>query len=153
MATGESNKSLLQTKDYPDKADTGAVRSLVMSYLDTINKSDLDGMVNFYAPDAVYMPEYSDPVVGTPGIRNSYRALFEAFTINATITVDEVVQVAPDWIFARCHSSGTMTVNHTGQPGPVVANQELFIFQRTNGSWKIARYSFSSRRPPSVAAK
>jgi len=140
-------------KDYPDKADTGAVKALVMSYLDTINKSDLDGMVKFYAPDAVYMPEYSDPVVGTAGIRDSYRTLFESFRISATITVDEVVQMAPDWIFARCHSLGTMTVNHTGQPGPAVANQEIFIFQRVKGSWRIARYAFSSRKPPSVPVK
>jgi len=133
--------------------DTRAVTNLVLDYLNTINRSDLDGMVRFYASDAALMPEYSDPAVGSAEIRRAYQELFESFSIHATITVDEVVQMAPDWVFARCHSSGTMTVVHTGQPGPLIANQELFIFQKISGSWKIARYSFSSRRPPAATGR
>jgi len=146
MPANESNPSM-------NNADTRAVTNLVTDYLNTINRSDLDGMVRFYASDAALMPEYSDAAVGLAEIRKAYQALFESFSLHATISVDEVVQMAPDWVFARCHSSGTMTVAQTGQPGPLIANQELFIFQKINGSWKIARYSFSSRRPPSVTGR
>ena len=41
-------------------------------------------------------------------------------------------------------ASGTMTVKAASQTVPF-ANQELFIFQRINGAWKCARYSFQRR--------
>jgi hypothetical protein len=40
-----------------------------------------------------------------------------------------------------------VTVLATGQSGPE-ANQELFVMQRVEGAWKIARYAFSTTNPP-----
>ncbi len=131
-----------------NKADIATVTALIYEYVKKISQSDLEAMLNFYASDAVLMAEYNDPCVGVTEIRRVYQGAFEMFSLNATIAVDEVVQMAPDWIFARCHSSGTMTVKAAGQSGPF-ANQELFIFGKGgDGSWKIARYSFSSTNPP-----
>ena len=59
----------------------------------------------------------------------------------------QVQQVAPEWGFARTNSAGTVKVNATGGGGPE-ANQELFVFQKVDGSWKIARYCFSTTNPP-----
>jgi ketosteroid isomerase-like protein len=61
--------------------------------------------------------------------------------------VAEVVQVAPDWAFARTNSAGTVKVHATGTCSPE-ANQELFVFQKIGGGWKIARYCFSTTNPP-----
>lgn len=40
-----------------------------------------------------------------------------------------------------------MTVLATGDRGPE-ANQELFVMQRVDGAWRIARYAFSTTNPP-----
>jgi hypothetical protein len=61
--------------------------------------------------------------------------------------VAEVLQIAPDWAIARTNSAGTAKVNATGDGGPE-ANQELFVFQKINDAWKIARYCFSTTNPP-----
>ena len=58
----------------------------------------------------------------------------------------EVVEVAPNWVFARTNSVGTVKVHATGAGGPE-ANQELFLFQKIHGAWKIARYCFSTTNP------
>ena len=74
--------------------------------------------------------------------------MFKAIKLNLKFTVAEVVQVAPNWAFARTNSAGTVTVNATGAKS-AEANQELFIFKKgTDGAWKIARYSFSTTNPP-----
>ena len=53
--------------------------------------------------------------------------------------------MAPNWVRAR--TIGTVKVYATGGGGPE-ANQELFVFQKIDGEWKIARYCFSTTNPP-----
>jgi hypothetical protein len=53
----------------------------------------------------------------------------------------------PNGQIARTNSAGTVKVKTTGGGGPE-ANQELFVFQKIDGTWKIARYCFSTTNPP-----
>lgn len=77
----------------------------------------------------------------------AYDAVFNAITLNVKFDVVEVRQIAPDWAFVRTNSAGTTKVSATGEGGPE-ANQELFVFQKIDGAWKIARYCFSTTNPP-----
>jgi len=61
--------------------------------------------------------------------------------------IAEVRQIAPDWVLARTNSAGTTKNHATGAEGPE-ANQELFLFQKIDGVWKIARYCFCTTNPP-----
>jgi hypothetical protein len=47
---------------------------------------------------------------------------------------------------ARTNSAGTVKVHATGS-NEAEANQELFLFQNAGGTWKIARYAFSTINP------
>ncbi len=81
-------------------------------------------------------------------VRAAYDGVFQAIKLNIEFTVNEVLQVAPDWAFARTRSEGFVTINATGDKGPE-ANQELFVLQKQDdGEWKIARYIFSTTNPP-----
>jgi len=74
--------------------------------------------------------------------------VFKAIKLSVKFSVAEVVEMDPNWVFARTNSAGTTTINATGAKN-AEANQELFIFGKGgDGSWKIARYSFSSTNPP-----
>src|SRR5271154_2272083 len=73
---------------------------------------------------------------------------FKAIKLSVKFSVAEVVEMDPNWVFARTNSAWTTTINATGAKR-AEANQELFIFGKGgDGSWKIARYSFSSTNPP-----
>jgi hypothetical protein len=58
----------------------------------------------------------------------------------------EILQIAPDWALARTNSAGKVKVHATGESSPE-GNQELFVFQKIDGAWKIARYCFSTTNP------
>ncbi|VAV89858.1 hypothetical protein MNBD_ALPHA05-642, partial [hydrothermal vent metagenome] len=74
--------------------------------------------------------------------------VFAAIDLNIEFQIDEIVQLSPQWAFARTRSEGLVTINATGDNSPE-ANQELFIFTKTDGgAWKIARYIFSTTNPP-----
>ena len=117
-----------------------------MAYRDAVNASDVDGVLELYASDAVLMAQESPPSVGAAAIRSAYVAIFEAVALTIDFKIAEVHQLAPDWAFARTTSSGTIVVKAAGINVPE-GNQELFLFEQVAGIWKIARYSFSTTSP------
>jgi uncharacterized protein (TIGR02246 family) len=124
-----------------------AVAAVLAEYQDALNQSDTDAVMKLYASDGVFMPQHFPSSVGGVAVRKAYLAVFEAITLRVEFKVAEVLQIAPDWAIARTNSAGTAKVNATGDGGPE-ANQELFVFQKINDAWKIARYCFSTTNPP-----
>ena len=127
--------------------DEQAVAAVLAKYQDALNQSDTDAVMKLYALDGVFMPQNSPSSVGAAAVRKAYDAVFEAIKLQVRFNVAEVIQVAPEWAFARTNSAGTVKVHASGESGPE-ANQELFVFQRVDGTWKIARYCFSTTNPP-----
>jgi uncharacterized protein (TIGR02246 family) len=128
-------------------ANEKAVAEVLAKYQDALNDSDTSAVMRLYADDGVFMPPYSQSAVGAAAVRQAYEAVFKAIKLSVKFSVAEVVEMAPNWVFARTNSAGTTTINATGAKS-AEANQELFIFGKGgDGSWKIARYSFSSTNP------
>ena len=128
-------------------ANEKAVAAVLADYEDALNQSDTEAVMKLYAPDGVFMPQHFPSSVGADAVRNAYDGVFEAITLKVKFVVAEVHQIAPDWAIARTNSAGTVTVKATGGGGPE-ANQELFVFQKIDDAWKIARYCFSTTNPP-----
>jgi uncharacterized protein (TIGR02246 family) len=127
--------------------DETAVASVLKQYETALNASSTDACLKLYAPDGVFMPQHSPSSVGIDAVRRAYDAVFAAITLKVVFNVAEVRQLASDWVMARTNSVGTTTVHATGQTSPE-ANQELFLFQKLQNTWKIARYCFSTTNPP-----
>jgi uncharacterized protein (TIGR02246 family) len=128
-------------------ADEKAVASVLAQYQNALNQSNTDAVMKLYSSDGVFMPQHFLSSVGADAVRKAYLTVFEAITLSVEFKIAEVVQVAPDWAFARTNSAGTVKVHATGTSSPE-ANQELFVFRKIGGAWKIARYCFSTTNPP-----
>lgn len=123
------------------------IETVLQAYETALNASDTDKVLTLFAADGVFMAPNSPSTVGGSAIRVAYTAIFTAITFDTELTVDEVVQVAPDWAFARTSSNGHVTVKAINQRVPD-ANHELFVFHRDHDSgWKIARYAFATTLP------
>ena len=127
-------------------ANEKAVAAVLGNYQDALNKSDTDAVMKLYAFDGVFMPQNSPSSVGTDEVRRAYDAVFQTIKLTVKFNVAEIVEIAPNWVFARTNSAGTVKVHASGAGGPE-ANQELFLFQKIDGAWKIARYCFSTTNP------
>ena len=128
-------------------ANEKAVAAVLAKYEDALNQSDTDAVMKLYASDGVFMPQNSPSSVGAKEVRRAYDAVFKTIKLTVQFSLEEVVELAPDWVFARTNSAGTVKIHATGAGGPE-ANQELFLFQKIDGTWKIARYCFSTTNPP-----
>lgn len=128
-------------------ADEKAIAAVLASYQDALNQSSTDAVMKLYASDGVFMPQNSPSSVGSQAVRKAYDAVFDAIKLSVKFDIAEIRQLAPEWAFARTNSAGRVKVNATGESSPE-GNQELFIFQKIRGDWKIARYCFSTTNPP-----
>ena len=129
-------------------AATEGVTALLAKYNEALNASSTDAVMPLYTEDGVFMPPYSQSAVGAAAIRKAYDAVFKAITLNVKFAIAEIVELGPGWAFARTNSAGTTTDHATGAKS-AEGNQELFVLKRDDdGSWKIARYSFSPTNPP-----
>ena len=126
--------------------DETQVATLLADYERALNASDSDAVLRLYAPDGVFMPQHSPSSVGAAAVRAAYDAVFAAIRLNVTFDVAEIRRTGDPWAFARTNSAGTVTVLASGATS-AEANQELFVLQKLDGAWKIARYCFSTTNP------
>ena len=130
-------------------ADETAVASILKDYQTALNGSHTEAVLKLYAPDGVFMPQHCPASVGTAALREAYDAVFAAIKLTVQFEIAEIRQIAPDWVLARTNSVGRTKINATGAEGPE-ANQELFLFEKIGGAWKIARYCFCTTNPTRV---
>jgi uncharacterized protein (TIGR02246 family) len=129
-------------------ANEKAVADVLAAYNVALNSSDTNQVMPLYADDGVFMPPYSQSAVGQKEVRKAYDAVFQAIKLSVKFDIAEIVEMGPDWVFARTNSAGK-TLNHATGKTSAEGNQELFLFRKGNdGQFKIARYSFSPTNPP-----
>jgi len=131
-----------------EDGEADKVRAVVESYQRALNGNDVDAVLKIYAADGVFMPEHHPASVGLEAIRRAYENVFQAIDLDVGLHFVEVKILSGDWALVRTTSDGTIKINATGAQ---VANssQELFVLQKqASNDWKLARYAFSSTKPP-----
>lgn len=117
--------------------------ALLKRYEGALNSSNLDVVMDIFDAEGVLLQPDCPPSVGIHNLKKSYEALFALVDHDVTFDIQEI-EVVPntDWAFGRTICTGKCTFRDTGvvQPDAV---QTLFVFKRVEGTWKIARYSFS----------
>jgi uncharacterized protein (TIGR02246 family) len=123
-----------------------AITDVLNRYEQALNASDVEGVVRLFTNDAVVLAPNAPSAVGIDAVRATYTGIFQAIDIDLSFDVAEVNVVSPHWAFLRSTSHGTVTnlANGAKIPG---RSQELFVLHKSQGRWKLARYSFSSTLP------
>ncbi len=127
-------------------SDKAQIEAALKAYERVLNASDVDGVLKLYTEDGVFMSPNNPSAVGIQQVEAAYTGAFQAIDLNVEFDIVEIEVIADDWAFARTNSSGTTTINATGDKVPE-SNQELFVMQKSDGDWKIARYAFSTTNP------
>ena len=122
-----------------------SIEVLVKAYEKALNTNDLESILNLYGQTPVFMPQHAPALVGREAVRAGYRQVFETIKLNIEFTIHDV-EVLGDTAWARTSSAGRTRILSAGI-GVAEGNNELFIFKRENGDWKIHRYLFSTTQP------
>lgn len=131
-------------------SDTEAIKSLFKSYESALRKSSTPKVLPLYAPSGIFMARHFPTAAGTSAIKAAYDKVFEMIVLAPSFPVHEIEIFNEEWAFARTSSAGSTEIRATGKMVKE-ANQELFVLQKIDRVWKIARYCFCTVLPPGEA--
>lgn len=129
------------------KEEKKQIEELLGAYKNALNTSDAKLAQSLYTKDGVFMPTEAPSGIGSENILKSYEFVFSQIQLSIEFFIEEIV-VEGNMAFAVTSSKGTVKVHATGAEGPE-ANRELFVFEKVDNSWKIARYMFNKTQPAS----
>ena len=122
-----------------------SIETQLKAYEKALNTNDIEAILDLYSQAPVFMPPHAPALVGREAVRAGYRQVFETIKLNVEFTIHEV-EVVGETAWARTSSAGRTRILAAGIE-VAEGNNELFIFKRENGGWKIHRYLFSTNRP------
>lgn len=139
------NDSLIKKTEIMEKEEKQYIEKLLNEYKRSLNTSDAKLAQSLYTKDGVFMPTEAPSGIGSEGILKSYEYVFSQIQLNIEFFIEEIV-VEGNLAFAVTSSKGTVKILTNGVEVPE-ANRELFVFEKVDGVWKIARYMFNKTEP------
>lgn len=141
----ESNQTLISNTEIMEKQEKASIEKLLGEYQKALNTSDAKLAQSLYTKEGIFMPTEAPSGIGPEGILKSYTHVFSQIKLNIEFLIEEI-QVEGNMAFAVTSSKGTTLIHATGDTVPE-ANRELFVFEKVEGEWKIARYMFNKTEP------
>ena len=125
--------------------DKQLIEELLSTYKTSLNTSDAELSSSLYTKDGMFMPSEAPTATGTENIQKSYEFVFSQIQLNIEFFI-EGIKIENNLAFATTTSKGTSLIHANGQTVPE-ENRELFVFEKVNDEWKIARYMFNKMSP------
>lgn len=122
-----------------------SIQSILRSYESALNSNAIDTILDLFGSEPVFMPQHAPALIGRAAVRAGYEQVFATIKLDVRFEIHEVEE-AGDTAWARTSSSGRTKILAAGVE-VTEGNNELFIFRRENGAWKIHRYLFATNQP------
>ena len=125
------------------------ITNLLKAYEKALNTSDTKAAIALYGSDPIFMAQNAPAFIGRDAVQTSYQQIFKSIKLNVVFTIHEIVDMGGDLAYGRTTSAGQqeLLAAHTTSKE---ANNELFIFRKEQGQWKIHRYLFATSNPPAA---
>ena len=133
-----------QNKDVMVKLEKERIENLLEEYKKSLNSSDAKLAQSLYAKDGIFMPSGAPSAIGSENILKSYEFIFSQIQLSIELFIDEIL-VEGDFAFATTSYKGTTLIHANSETIPE-ENRELFVFEKVNDEWKIARYMFNKTK-------
>lgn len=122
-----------------------SIQSVLKSYETALNANDIETILALYGSAPVFMPQHAPALVGRDAVRAGYEHVFATLKLAVGFDIHEIEQ-AGDWAWVRTSSAGRTKIL-AADVEVTEGNNELFVFRRENGAWKIHRYLFATNQP------
>ena len=118
---------------------------MVGAYERALNRSDVEGIVDLFADDAVLMDLDRPTAVGREQLRADYERGLALGTVRREFHVDQVLR-SGDVATVRTHSVGGLVTPGVDTIRSIEA-RELFVLRREGARWRIAQYVVQRMTP------
>ena len=137
-------KTNLKNTETMEKLAKLEIENLLMVYKETLNTSNAEKATSLYTKDGVFMPSGAPTAIGTENIKGAYNFVFSQIQLNIEFYIEEIT-IENTMAYAVTSSKGSTLIHANGETIPE-ENRELFVFEKENNTWKIARYMFNKTK-------
>lgn len=138
------SENLIKNTKTMEKLEKQEIENLLMTYKGTLNTSNAEKATSLYTKDGIFMPTGAPSAIGKEQIKGAYEFVFSQIQLNIEFFIEEIT-VENTFAYAVTSSKGSTLIRATGETVPE-ENRELFVFEKENGTWKIARYIFNKTK-------
>jgi uncharacterized protein (TIGR02246 family) len=138
----------ISTETEPPKSVNQEITNLIRAYENALNSHDPKAVMALYGSDPIFIPQNAEAFTGREAVQARYQKGSQTVKVNVVFTIREIAEMG-DLAYGRTTSAGQQEVLATHKISPE-ANNELFIFRREQGQWKIHRYMFAASNPPAA---
>lgn len=131
----------IKNREIMEKQTKQNIETLLMNYKETLNNADAAQATSLYTKDGVFMANGAPSAIGAEQIKSTYEYFFSQIQLNIEFYIEEIV-IENNIAFAITSSKGTILIHETGAT-IAEENRELFVLEKENNAWKIARYMFN----------
>ena len=118
------------------------IRQMIDQYERYLNAGDTTSIMKLYGKKPIFMPQHSSAHIGRTAVKKAYDSVFANIDLNVKFTIYEI-EINDNTAWARTSSAGKTVILANGMKIDE-GNNELFIFKKEGGKWKIHRYLFST---------
>lgn len=133
-----------KSTDTMEKQAKKDIENILMTYKETLNTSNAEKAISLYTKNGIFMPSGAPSAIGTKNIKGAYEYVFSQIQLNIEFFIEEI-SIDNNLAYAVTSSKGTILIHATGNTIPE-ENRELFVFEKVNNIWKIARYMFNKAK-------
>jgi len=128
------------------QADTNnaEIQRVISKYESALNAGNADDVMKLYGKNPTFMPQHAPAQVGQVAVKQAYDNVFNSIKLDVKFTIHEV-EVLGDTAWARTSSAGKTRIL-ANNVVVTEGNNELFIFKKESGGWKIHEYLFSTNQ-------
>lgn len=137
----KSQSNNLKNRKMGTTTEKSAIQKLIFSYQDALNASDASKIIELYTKNGVLMANNAPTAEGAEQVKSTYQYVFDNFSYTLQFSIIEIVANG-NTAFATSNSKGSFVIKASGQTVPD-ENRELFVFEKVDGNWKIARYMYN----------
>ena len=133
------------------ETDVAAIKALLVNNQSMITSGDLEGWIDQFTEDAVFMQPDEEVVNGKEAGREAVRPWYESFDMEITISVDEI-EVLGDRAFARWSCAFWATPKSAGDTTERNAKEIWILRRQPDDSWKCSHiiYNYDAPTPDAV---
>ena len=127
------------------KSDKSKIVDVIARYETALNSSNTIGVMQLYSQSPTFMAQHAPAQIGREAVQQAYSHVFNTIDLDIDFAIHHL-EVLGNTAWARTSSSGSTTIL-ANNAVVTEGNNELFIFKKENGKWKIFQYLFATNQP------
>ena len=131
----------------PQASTIAALAKIREAWVQDLRTKQLEPILKFYAPDAVFLQPTGERITGSAALRTLFQTIMATFNSDLTLH-SQNLEISGDLAYDSGDFQETLTTIASGAR-ITAKGSYIFIFKRQpNGSWQIVQHVWTGTPPP-----